>query len=197
MLVRLTGIGTSGTMESVITSFNNYKLTPESKYKRWYACSTRSRAEKKVAALLDEKGIESWVPLVRSLQRWSDRKKWVDKPLIPGYCFVRIIPRQYLTVLQTDHVVCFVKFEGEMAAIADSQIDFLRRMLHQTEYQWEITREKPKPGQRVEIIAGPLIGLKAELVSYKNSRQICVRIDQIEYAFLIQLPLTDIVPALP
>jgi transcription antitermination factor NusG len=169
-------------------------LNPESKNLKWYACRTRSRAEKKVATFLEEKGIESWVPLVRSLQRWSDRKKWVDKPLIPGYCFVRILPRQYLSVLQTDHVVGFVKFGGVMAVIADAQIDFIRRMLRQTEYQWAMTREKPKPGQKVEITAGPFIGLKAELVSYKNSRQICVSIDQIETSFLVQLPLGDIVP---
>ncbi len=180
-------------MENLENSIRQ-RLTPELKNKRWYACRTRSRAEKKVATYLEEKGIESWVPLVRSLQKWSDRKKWVDKPLIPGYCFVRIFPRQYLSVLQTDHVVGFVKFGGIMAAIADSQIDFIRRMLRQTEFQWEITHEKPKPGQKVEITAGPFIGMEAELVNYRNSRKICVRIDQIETSFLLQLPLSDIVP---
>jgi len=169
----------------------------EQKNKQWYACCTRSRAEKKVAVLLEQKGIENWVPLVRTLQRWSDRKKWVEKPLIPGYCFVRIRQKEYLSVLQTEHVVCFVKFENQMAAISDNQIDFIRRMLRQSEYQWEITREKPRPGQQVEIVAGPLIGLQAELVNYKNSRQICVRIDEIDYSFLVQLPLTDVVTKNP
>lgn len=172
-------------------------MSEQQNNRKWYACCTRSRAEKKVALLLEQKGIENWVPINRVLQRWSDRKKWVDKPLIPGYCFVRILPKEYLSVLQTEHVVCFVKFEGRLAAISDSQIDFLKRMLRQTDYQWEMTREKPKPGQKVEIIAGPLIGFTAELVNYKNSRQICVRLDQIDYAFVVQLPLTDIVAVAP
>ena len=56
----------------------------------WYAVYTTSRAEKKVKQRLDESGIENYLPLRTEIRIWSDRKKKVSLPLIPGYIFVRI-----------------------------------------------------------------------------------------------------------
>ena len=71
----------------------NLKLLihPEADQPRWYAIYVNSRAEKKVEADLTCKGIETFLPLKKSLRKWSDRKKWIDMPLIPGYCFVKIV----------------------------------------------------------------------------------------------------------
>ena len=56
----------------------------------WHAIYVHSRAEKKVHVELTLKGIESFLPLHRKLRQWSDRKKWVEIPLISGYVFVHI-----------------------------------------------------------------------------------------------------------
>ena len=47
----------------------------------WHAVYTKPRWEKKVAALLDAKGIEYYCPLNRVVKQWSDRKKTVLEPL--------------------------------------------------------------------------------------------------------------------
>ena len=159
---------------------------------KWYAIYVSSRAEKKVDAELTQQGIESFVPLKRTLRRWSDRKKWVDLPLIPGYCFVKIDYKNHLPIVQTNHVVAFVKFEGKPAVIQDQQIDFLKRMLKQSDYEWEVTQETLSPGQTVEIIAGPFIGLEAELIGLKGKKRVGIRIEQINNIILIDIPLTDI-----
>ncbi len=159
---------------------------------KWYAVYIDSRAEKKVHAELTEKGIESFLPLKTTLRRWSDRKKWVEMPLIPGYCFVKIIYKDYLRVLQTNHVVAFVRFEGQPAVIQESQIDFLKRMLKQTDYEWEVTTEDLVPGQKVEIIAGPFIGTEAELMVIKGKNRVGVRIEQINNVFLVDIPMNDL-----
>jgi transcription antitermination factor NusG len=159
---------------------------------RWYAVYVSSRAEKKVNLEFSQKGIESFVPLKKSLRKWSDRKKWVDLPLIPGYCFVKINFKFYLSVLQTNHVVGFVRFEGKPAVIQDNQIDFLKRMLKQTDYFWEITKEKLLPGQKVEIIAGPFIGMEAELIAMKGKKRVGVRIEQINNTLLVDIPMEDV-----
>ena len=160
---------------------------------KWYALYVSSRAEKKVEAELTKKGVENYLPLKTTLRRWSDRKKWVEMPLIPGYIFVRILYKYYLTALQTNHVVAFVRFEGKPAAIPDRQIDFLKRMLKQTDYTWEVTTEQFTPGQIVEIIAGPFIGLEAELISIKGKKRVGVRIDQINNVLLVDIPTDDLV----
>jgi transcription antitermination factor NusG len=160
---------------------------------KWYALYVSSRAEKKVEAELTKKGVENYLPLKTTLRRWSDRKKWVEMPLIPGYIFVRIILKNYLTALQTNHVVAFVRFEGKPAVIPDRQIDFLKRMLKQTDYSWEVSAEKFAPGQLVEIIAGPFIGLEAELIAIKGKKRVGVRIEQINNVLLVDIPTDDLV----
>ncbi len=41
-------------------------------------------------SLLSDKGIETFLPLVNTLSRRRDRKKYVDIPLFPGYIFVHV-----------------------------------------------------------------------------------------------------------
>ena len=159
---------------------------------RWYAIYVNSRAEKKVEAELTSKEVEAFLPLKKSLRKWSDRKKWVDMPLIPGYCFVKIALKNNLKVLQTNHVVGFVRFEGRPAVIQERQIDFLKRMLKQSDYTWEITHEQFVPGQKVEIVAGPFIGLEAELITVKGKKRVGVRIEQINNTLMVDIPLEDI-----
>ncbi len=158
----------------------------------WYAIHIRSRAEKKVEEELLRKNIETFLPMKRSLRHWSDRKKWVDLPLIPGYCFVRAGEGAHQAVLQTRHVAGFVRFGGKPAVIPENQILFLKRMLKQSDYAWEVTGEPLSPGQIVEITAGPMIGLEAELISLKGKSRVGIRIIQISNNFLVDIPLTDV-----
>jgi len=56
----------------------------------WYAIQTRCRFEKKAATQLQDKGIETFLPLVKQIHHWSDRRQIVEVPLFPGYGFVRL-----------------------------------------------------------------------------------------------------------
>src|SRR5438067_462263 len=58
----------------------------------WVALQTRSRHEKIVAAQLEQKGVESYLPLVSKDRKWSDRIKSVSLPLFPNYVFARCSP---------------------------------------------------------------------------------------------------------
>ena len=55
----------------------------------WNVLYTRSRCEKKVAALLSKRGIENYCPLNRVVRKWSDRHKLIYEPLFSSYVFVR------------------------------------------------------------------------------------------------------------
>ena len=48
---------------------------------KWYAVYTRPRFEKQVGQRLLEEGIEAYVPLIKTMRQWSDRKKVVELPL--------------------------------------------------------------------------------------------------------------------
>ncbi|MEI7830955.1 MAG: UpxY family transcription antiterminator, partial [Prolixibacteraceae bacterium] len=138
----------------------------------WHAVYVHSRAEKRVHEELKYKGIESFLPLQRKLRQWSDRKKWVEMPLISGYVFVHITRKHYDMVLQTDNVMQYVRFEGKAAIIRDQDIEILKRMLGQSDLDVEITRDELQPGTLVEIIAGPMMGVRGELISFRGNNKV-------------------------
>ncbi len=157
--------------------------------KIWYAVYTRSRAEKKVVAELERRGIECFLPLQKKLRQWKDRKKWVEMPLIPGYCFVHISRFEYDGVLQTDNVVCYVRFEGKASEIRDSQIEDLKQLIRQNDFDVDITHENFKRGKKVEIIRGALLGLQGELIEIRGKHRFLIRIEQIEQNFVVEVPV--------
>jgi len=159
----------------------------------WHAIYVHSRAEKKVNSELIYKGIESFLPLQRKLRQWSDRKKWVELPLISGYVFVRISKKEYDTVLQIDNVMQYVRFEGKAAIIRDQDIDILKRMLGQSDAEIEITREELLPGMIVEIITGPLMGIRGELVSFQGKNKVALRILPLGFTVLVESPEKNVV----
>ena len=74
----------------------------------WYAIWTRSRHEQVVREQLERKGIEAFLPTITKWSRWKDRKKQIDWPLFPGYCFVRFNGADRLPVLKCSGVVNIV-----------------------------------------------------------------------------------------
>lgn len=160
--------------------------------KHWYAVYTRSRAEKKVVAELNAAEIECFLPFQKKLRQWKDRKKWVEMPLLPGYCFVHINRFDYDRVLQTSNVVCYITFEGKAAVVRDEQIEALQTMLRQNDFEVEITHENFTPGKKVEIISGPLIGLRGELNQVRGKHKFMIRIEQLDKSFVVEVPANQI-----
>ncbi|MBN2635015.1 MAG: UpxY family transcription antiterminator [Prolixibacteraceae bacterium] len=160
--------------------------------KLWHVVYTRSRAEKKVQSELTLNEIENFLPLQKRLRQWKDRKKWVEMPLMPGYCFVHISRNEYEKVLKTSNVVCYITFEGKAAVIPEKQINALKLALKQNDFEVTVTTENYKPGKKVEVIAGPLIGLQGELVEARGKNKFMLRFEQINNSFLIEVPAENL-----
>ena len=156
--------------------------------KRWFALYTRSRWEKKIHEALQEKGIESYLPMQKILRQWSDRKKWVDEPLLRSYVFVRIYRKNYLEPLKTLGVVTFVKTAGEMSPVQDEEIRILKIISGSGE-EVHITTEDFKKGDPVEVVSGNLKGLYGTLVQYRGKYQVLVRINAIDQNLMINIPV--------
>src|SRR5204862_2468203 len=89
----------------------------------WYALWTRSCHEQVVREQLEQKQIEAFLPTVTKWSRWKDRKKKIDWPLFPGYCFARFDAKERLPILKCTGVVNIISFEGEPAAIPAHEIE--------------------------------------------------------------------------
>src|SRR5437773_8284670 len=95
----------------------------------WFAIWTRSRHEQMVREQLERKRIEAFLPTIPKWSRWKDRKKKIDWPLFPGYCFARFDPEDALPILKCAGVVNIVSFEGKPAEIPEYELDSIRTLV--------------------------------------------------------------------
>lgn len=95
----------------------------------WYAVYTKPRWEKKVARLLDEKGLEAYCPLNKVYRQWSDRRKLVLEPLFKGYVFVRVEDEKKWDVKKIDGILNYVYWNGKPAVVRDEEIDTIKKFL--------------------------------------------------------------------
>ncbi len=145
----------------------------------WYAAYTKSRHEFVAQNELSKKDIETFLPVVRKIRTWKDRKKWIDFPLFPGYLFIRTIPsyENFLDILKTRGIVTLLSSEAaNPIPVPDEEINSLRLML-------ESGREIDiypglKEGSRVRIKRGPLTGAEGTL-KVKNE----------QYMFLVNIEI--------
>ncbi|OWK71749.1 UpxY family transcription antiterminator [Pedobacter sp. AJM] len=160
---------------------------------RWYPVYTRSRAEKKAYEELIRKGINAYLPLRKTLKQWSDRKKWVEEPLLKSYLFVYISSKEYAEVMMTNGIARFLYFSGHIAAMPSQQIEHLKLLLA-TEQDLEVFDHDIKPGQKVWVKAGPFKDMAGELVSIHNKQRIILRLDNIGYSIEINTSMAFVAP---
>ena len=98
----------------------------------WYALYTEPRHEKKVAARLQQLGIEIYCPLIVQVRQWSDRKKKVEVPLLPSYVFVKVDSNERERVFQVSGVVRYLYWLGQPAIIKEAEIDMMQKWLQDT-----------------------------------------------------------------
>jgi len=159
---------------------NNHRIP------QWFAAYTKSRNEKKVARELDKQGIEYFLPLVRTLRQWSDRKKKVEEPLIPSYIFVRITEREYRKVLETSGVVTIVHFSGKPVPVPDWQIMNLK-ILMGTELPVDHETREFDEGIEVRINRGTLEGLRGIITEVKGRHKLVITIHALNYNLTIDI----------
>ena len=107
----------------------------------WYAIYTRVHQEKKIYSILMEQNIECYLPLIKTLKQWSDRKKWIEEPLFRCYLFVKVSYVEYFNVLTIPGVVNYVCFGGIAQKIPVIQIENIKTLMSQKQEDVVLTRE--------------------------------------------------------
>lgn len=153
-----------------------------SKETNWFALLTRSNYENIVYDRIRQKQIEVFLPKIKTKSRRRDRHIMLERPLFPGYVFVRtsILPKDHLNILKTLGAVRILGNTTEPVPIASSQIKSLR-ILTGTEND-VITGNSAllKQGDPVMILEGPMAGLKGEFVRYKGKNRVVIHVDALK-----------------
>ena len=152
---------------------------------RWVAALVQMCTEKKVGDRLTKLGIENYVPTQTEIHQWSDRKKKVERVVIPMVVFVRADEATERTLRMQSFIRKFLTYPGQTAAavIPDDQIDRLKFMLKQADSPVELREQHLQVGDRVRIVRGALQGLEGELYkSVPEKSMVAIRIDGLGYA---------------
>lgn len=159
--------------------------------RQWYALQTHSRHEKQVRDRLRAVGIEPLLPLGKQCRQWSDRKVWTMLPLFSGYCFANFALAGSLAVLQTPGVVRIVgtlrpePIPAEEIAVLQ-RVSSVNPMMEPCDYLTQ--------GAWVEVIRGPLAGLRGQLVRRMNHHGLVIRASLLQQAALIHIATDEVAP---
>lgn len=157
----------------------------------WYALQTRARHEKQVRDRLAAAGMEPLLPLSRQYRQWSDRKMLTTVPLFGGYCFANFSVARIRNVLQIPGVARIVGTTKPEPIPAEEIVAFQRlscvdRMVESCEYWSE--------GTWVEVVRGPLTGLRGQFVRRSKHHGLVIRATLIQQAALIHVEADEVVP---
>jgi transcription antitermination factor NusG len=177
-------------VDNVIYAPQIFETTPQ-----WYAIQTRARHEKRVAEQMRAKSWEAYLPVHRCRHRWKNGVlAELELPLFPCYLFARAPAHDRLRLLQLPGIVGIAASTAHPTAIPDQDIEALRIVTSTTEAQ-------PHPflavGDRVRIVAGPLIGMEGILTRHKQLCRLVLTIETIMRSVAVEVSEFDVevVPA--
>jgi transcriptional antiterminator NusG len=158
----------------------------------WYAIWTRSRHEKLVREQLERRQVEVFLPTYQKWSRWKDRKKQIEWPLFPGYCFARFDAHDRLPVLKCEGVVAIVGSEGAPTPIPAIEIDSIRQLI-ESELSYDPC-PMIKEGDMVEVKSGPLKGVVGRLVRKGSHARLVLSVNLIGQAVSVEVDAADVRP---
>lgn len=155
--------------------------------KFWYAVVVQMNCEKSVSSKLTKLGILNYVAIQRETHQWSDRRKRIDRIVIPMIVFVRITARQVYELKKCSFILKFLKYPGVKdfaTPIPDEQIERLKYILNNSNAKVSIIASL-NVGDMVRVIKGPLKGIEGELAMIDGIRQVvAIRLYMLGYAYI-------------
>lgn len=165
---------------------------------RWFAVRTSARHEKRASNELQRAGIECYVPLRERVYNYASKQTRRQLPLLTGYAFVRIRKAEETIVLRASSVSRFVKLGPCRRRVSQAEIDLLKTLSADRVLDWETVEEafNFEEGTPVEIIKGPLVGVRGYYQHKKNKKTFvislgslhtCLSTCEVDPTFLVAL----------
>ena len=160
------------------------------KYCEWFAVYTLSCHEKRVAQHLVAREIEHFLPVGRGMQKWKNGcTMLVEKPLFPGYLFVKIQRTARVRVLELPGVHSIVGNGKDPVALPTDEIEILRQGI-------DLLQAEPCPflkvGHQAKVVRGPLQGMTGIVVRKKNALRLVISLDLIMKSVSVEMDAQDL-----
>ena len=155
----------------------------------WYAVYTYPNVEKKVHETITEMGVETYLPLQKTVKQWSDRQKKVEVPLFPNYVFVKTTPQKRFDLFHIKGLVRFVAFEGKPVSIPEQEIDTIKRVLGKEGVSLNHAPVAGNQGEYVKIMQGQFAGTEGVIVREASGKnRLIVQIRALKQTLSIDIP---------
>jgi len=124
--------------------------------KQWHVVYTQPGLEKKVAAALQKKKIETYCPFKKVEQQWALTKRVIVEPLFNCQVFVYSSEVDFALVKQTEGVVNFAYWRGQLAVINPDELDIIKNYLTDF-YKVTVDKIPVNNNDHLTVTNGPLI----------------------------------------
>lgn len=149
----------------------------------WHVLYVKSRQEKKANTILNDQNIETFLPLIKTVRQWSDRKKEIEVPLFPSYLFVNLKRKlDFEKILACKGFCFFLKIGREYAKITKKEISNIKLFLnseHLKDIECLENNIKFKKGDLCIIDNGPLKGLYCQVIRLDKKNRVSVFIESL------------------
>jgi transcription termination/antitermination protein NusG len=171
---------------------------PSCEEESWFAVYVQVNHEREVASRLEQKYIDSFLPMIERWSKRRDRRKKVSVPMFPGYVFARAIldNHTHVHILKTPGALTVLGNSEGPLPIPRFQIENLQTMLRS---------DRPftlnpylKEGDWVRVIRGPLTGCTGILLRQNPKKgRLIVSVDIICRSVSVELDVEDVEATLP
>lgn len=150
------------------------------KVKRWFAIYTPYKREKVAYKMLAKKGIDVFLPLQTMYRQYERSKRVVELPLFNCILFVKINRSEYTQVLETEHVLKFIRIGQNLISIPEHEIETIQCIIG-AQVDMEIEVYNMSEGEPIQVIAGGLSGLEGKFIKQESKYNFLVELEMMGY----------------
>jgi transcription antitermination factor NusG len=169
---------------------DNALTTNNTKDQLWYAAYTKPRHEKALAWTLMQRKVSYFLPLIKTKQPSIKRVRYTLTPLFTSYIFFKADNDERIRALKTNRIVQTIHVENQDLLVKEMNV------IYQAITNRNVNEylNKIKTGQKVRIVAGPLIGLEGILLEQKNERSIIIEVESINKTIRVEIESDRVEP---
>lgn len=155
----------------------------------WRVLQVIANHEKRVARQLAVRSLEHYLPLYTVRSRWTDRTMTLERPLFPGYVFLRFAPEARVSVISTPGVLRLLG-NTEADTVKSDEIDRIQQALR----SGFVLRPHPwvSVGTRVRVRRGIFEGMEGIVTELRRNCTVVIALSAVEQCFSLEADLGEI-----
>ena len=157
---------------------------------KWYVIHTRPRQEERALENLTRQGYKAWMPWLEVEKIRGGRITKVIEPMFSRYLFIQLdqVTTNWGPIRSTLGVSKLVTFGNQAASISNEFVEMLQRTPLQD------SKHILKQGDEVEIMQGPLKGVKGIFDQQDGELRAMILIELINQSHKVQVSMQELRP---